>query len=61
MRLAKTGFSNAAVTRDHVGCHRRRGAAFALLAGLDGSPVWRVVRVLVVVARLRAGPCRPQE
>ena len=26
------------------------GAAFAVLAGLDGSPVWRVVRVLVVIA-----------
>ena len=26
------------------------GAALAVLAGLDGSPVWRVVRVLVVIA-----------
>jgi len=26
------------------------GAALAVLAGLDGSPVWRVVRVLVAVA-----------
>ena len=26
------------------------GAALAVLAGLDGSPVWRVARVLVVVA-----------
>ena len=26
------------------------GVAFAVLAGLDGSPVWRVVRVLVVIA-----------
>jgi hypothetical protein len=26
------------------------GTALAVLAGLDGSPVWRVVRVLVVIA-----------
>jgi uncharacterized protein len=26
------------------------GAALAVLAGLDGSPVWRVMRVLVVIA-----------
>ena len=26
------------------------GAALAVLAGVDGSPVWRVVRVLVVIA-----------
>src|SRR5512142_1544940 len=26
------------------------GVAFAVLAGLDGSPLWRVVRVLVVIA-----------
>src|SRR5512142_2987435 len=26
------------------------GVAFAVLLGLDGSPVWRVVRVLVVIA-----------
>ena len=26
------------------------GVAFAVLAGLDGSAVWRVVRVLVVIA-----------
>jgi uncharacterized protein len=27
-----------------------QGAALAVLAGVDGSPVWRVVRVLVVIA-----------
>jgi hypothetical protein len=27
-----------------------QGAALAVLAGVDGSPVWRVVRVLVVLA-----------
>ena len=26
------------------------GVAFAVLAGLDGSPVWRLARVLMVVA-----------
>lgn len=26
------------------------GAAFAVMVGLDGSPVWRVVRILVVIA-----------
>jgi hypothetical protein len=26
------------------------GAALAVLAGVDGSPVWRVARVLVVIA-----------
>jgi hypothetical protein len=26
------------------------GVAFAVLAGLDGSPEWRVARVLAVVA-----------
>lgn len=26
------------------------GVAFAMLLGLDGSPVWRVARVLVVIA-----------
>ena len=31
------------------------GAALAVLAGLDGSPVWRVTRVLVVVAVTAVG------
>ncbi len=31
------------------------GAALAVLAGLDGSPVWRVVRVLVVIAVAAVG------
>ena len=31
------------------------GAALVVLAGLDGSPVWRVVRVLVVIAATAVG------
>ena len=31
------------------------GAALAVLAGLDGTPVWQVVRVLVVIAAAVVG------
>ena len=33
------------------------GAALAVVAGLDGSPVWRVARVLVAIAITGVGAC----